>query len=136
MADDYFEFIDHTADWAMRILGRDLNHLLINAARGMNQLVAPQEKIPGDQEREVELFAIDREGLLVEWLSELVFIAETEGILFHNFELYQTTSTWLKGKLSGGRTADIQREIKAVTYHDLSILETDDGLEAVVVFDV
>jgi len=38
--------------------------------------------------------------------------------------------------LSRGRTADIQREIKAVTYHDLSILETDDGLEAVVVFDV
>jgi SHS2 domain-containing protein len=132
-----FEEVEHTADWALRIRGRDLNELLVNAARGMSSLlVAEPANIPITLEEGFEIEGYDAECLLVNWLSELAYWAETEGIVFHEFNLQQVTPTHLQAVVRGGQVADLQKHIKAVTYHDLEIVETDDGLETTVVFDV
>jgi SHS2 domain-containing protein len=55
---DAFEEIEHTADWALRIRGRDLRELLINAARGMSRLLlADASALPTDVKRHIELDA-------------------------------------------------------------------------------
>ena len=132
-----FEEIEHTADWALRIRGRNLSELLINAARGMSSLLVSElADISVTQEERVEVEAYDAESLLVNWLSELAYWAEAEGIVFCEFNLQQVTPTHLRAVVRGGHVADLQKHIKAVTYHDLEIVETDDGLEATVVFDV
>lgn len=132
-----FEEIEHTADWALRVRGRDLAELLLNAARGMVSLVvADPAAIPTNVKRQVELASIDPESLLVDWLSELVFWAETEGVIFHQFDLQAVTSTSLQATVHGGQAPDLKKHIKAVTYHNLEIVETEYGLEVTVVFDV
>ena len=132
-----FEEIEHTADWALRIRGRNLSELLINAARGMSSLLVSElADISVTQEERVEVEAYDAESLLVNWLSELAYWAEAEGIVFCEFNLQQVTPTHLQAVVRGGHVADLQKHIKAVTYHDLEIVETDDGLEVTVVFDV
>lgn len=132
-----FEFVEHTADWAIRLRGRDLTELLANAAHGMNSLLLSDARaIPGDQERQIELEAFDAESLLVEWLTELAYWAESELLLFREFILSEVSDTHLKATLKGGNVVDLEKHVKAVTYHNLSITQTDHGLEATVVFDV
>ncbi len=132
-----FEEVEHTADWALRVRGRDLRELLVNAARGMSCLLVPDlEAIPTDMERRFELDALDAEGLLVEWLSELAYWAETEALVFREFEILRVAPDHLEAAVRGGYASNLQKHIKAVTYHNLEIIQSEDGLEATVVFDV
>ena len=132
-----FEEVDHTADWALRIYGRDLSELLVNAARGLNRLLTASGKAePPLVERQLDVEGGDAEDLLVNWLSELVYLVETESIIFTEFELTTIDPGHLSAIVRGRYLAELKKQIKAVTYHNLQILETDGGLEATVVFDV
>jgi len=132
-----FKEIEHTADRALKIYGSDLPELLCNAADGMNSLLAPQcDASTGQQIKPVALEAIDAESLLVEWLSELAYWAESELLVFHRFDLHSVSPTHVKATVYGRRASKLERHIKAVTYHNLAIVQTDEGLTATVVFDV
>jgi SHS2 domain-containing protein len=132
-----FEEVEHTADWALRIRGRDLGELLVNAARGMSSLlVSESASMPARIEERFDIEADDAEGLLVNWLSELAYWSEVEGIVFCKFELDEVTPTYLRARGRGDYAPRLKKHIKAVTYHNLEIVKTDDGLEATVVFDV
>ncbi len=132
-----FEEVDHTADNALKIVGSNLAELLINAARGMNSLMTiGSEGDAPSEEKNVELEAVDSESLLVEWLSELAFWAETDSLVFDDFELRRVSPTRLTATIRGRRVDRIEKHIKAVTYHNLKIVPTAEGLTAVVVFDV
>jgi SHS2 domain-containing protein len=86
--------------------------------------------------KSVALEAMDAEGLLVEWLSELAFWAETEMLVFFRFDLHQVSPTRLTATIYGSKADQLEKHIKAVTYHNLKIVQTAAGLSAVVVFDV
>ena len=132
-----FEEIEHTADWALRVRGANLSELLSHAARGMSSLlVADLAAIPADVRRQVELDALDAESLLVEWLGELAYWAESELLIFREYDLSEVSPTHLRATLRGGRVPGLQKHIKAVTYHNLKIVATEDGLETAIVFDV
>jgi SHS2 domain-containing protein len=132
-----FEEIDHTGDRALRIYGNDLEELLLNAARGLNTiLVSNQITGPGHQEKFIELEALDMEGLLVDWLSELAYWAEIEMLIFHEFDIQSVSPKHINAKLCGTPVKQLTKHIKAVTYHNLEIVRSSTGLTATVVFDV
>jgi len=132
-----FEIVDHTADWAIRVYGFDLAHLFQNAARGMaTLLVEDLDTVPTNVERQLTLDSIDAETLLVDWLGEMAFWAESEQLVFIQYELSQVSATHLKANVIGGRVPALLKHIKAVTYHELNIVEIETGLTATVVFDV
>jgi SHS2 domain-containing protein len=132
-----FEEIEHTADRALRIYGANLEELLLNAARGMLSLMVTKH-IPCSeyQEKLVELEAMDTESLLVDWLSELAYWAEIEMLVFHEFKIESVSPTHLRARIYGSRVTQLEKHIKAVTYHNLEIVQTEKGLTATVVFDV
>jgi SHS2 domain-containing protein len=137
MSMDRFEIVDHTADWAIRVVGHDLGQLLVHAAQGMNSLLVTDLAAVGDDEiRQLELEAYDAESLLVDWLSELAYWAEESRLIFHHIELSDVSATHLQATLNGGRASRLEKHIKAVTYHNLAITKTEQGLEVTVVFDV
>jgi len=138
-----FEEIEHTADWALKVRGHDLSDLLINAAQGMNHLLVEDPTlIPLEREVRFDLEACDAEALLVGWLNDLAYWAEMEQVIFIEFDLQEVTPTHLQGRLRfqavgrGGHAPQLQKHIKAVTYHNLAIIETENGLEVTIVFDV
>ena len=132
-----FEIVDHTADWAIRVTAPDLAALFIYAAQGMNSLlVTPGEVVPLNMQREVVLDAYDAESLLVDWLGELVYWAEMEQVIMHEFDLQLVSPTTLRAIVRGGRASALEKHIKAVTYHNLAIADTPDGLQVTLVFDV
>jgi SHS2 domain-containing protein len=131
------EIIEHTADWALRVRGRDQAELFHHAARGMASLLAgEQPAFKSLEAREISLNSYDTEGLLVEWLGELAYWAERDGFIFQEIELVDWTPTSITGTVRGGLITELQKHIKAVTYHNLAIREIDGGLEVTVVFDV
>jgi len=132
-----FEEVEHTADRALRIFGINLRELMISAARGMTQLmVGNASKISTEIEKSIELQAVDAESLLVEWLSELAYWAETEMLIFKKFRITDVSATRLQATVSGGKATELEKHIKAVTYHNLEIIQTPKGLEVTIVFDV
>jgi SHS2 domain-containing protein len=132
-----FEVIEHTADWALRVFGENLNELFVNAAQGMNSLLVERpQAVLSNKTKKLELEAFDRETLLVDWLSELAYWAENKLLIFPHIELDIKSGTHLKAVISGDRVDKLQKHIKAVTYHDLEILETDQGFTVSIVFDV
>jgi SHS2 domain-containing protein len=132
-----FEELEHTADRALRIYGSSLGDLFLNAAHGLNSLmVTTPVSGSGHQEKFVALEAMDTESLLVDWLSELAYWAEIEMLVFHEFKIESVSSTHIRARLYGTREKQLKKHIKAVTYHNLDIVETDEGMTATVVFDV
>lgn len=132
-----FEEIEHTADRALRIYGRNFEELLLNAACGLNSIMGV-DQITGEtlHAKSFSLDAEDAEGLLVEWLSELAYWAESEMLVFSKFELQTVSRNQVKATAAGRRVTRLERHIKAVTYHNLEIVESETGLVATVVFDV
>jgi SHS2 domain-containing protein len=58
------------------------------------------------------------------------------GIVFVEFDVQDATPTRLQATVRGGLAPHLHKHIKAVTYHNLAVVKTEEGLEATVVFDV
>jgi SHS2 domain-containing protein len=130
------EEIEHTADWAIRVRGRDMRELFVNAARGMFGLLADLEGIEPHIERHIGLQEYDAETLLVSWLSELLWLNEERDLVFVQYDIKTLTLNHLEARVQGDRVPNPSKPIKAVTFHDLEIMETDGAFEVTLVFDV
>jgi SHS2 domain-containing protein len=130
-----FEELSHTADWAMRVWARSLPELFAEAARGMNALSGIKSTYGPRVSRTFEAEAQDGENLLVAFLSELVWAVEQEYLVFDSFDVVLKGSK-LKVIMSGAPILSINKSIKAVTYHNLQITETETGFQVEIVFDV
>ena len=132
---DRFTELDHTADWALKVWAPDLPTLFITAAKGMYALsdvvLVHNERV----EVEFKLNSQDDEGLLVDFLSELIYFAEKNNIAFHEFSL-RISDSELKAILEGSPILSRKKEIKAVTYHNLEITKSSEKLEVTIVLDV
>ncbi len=125
----------HTADWELEVWAPDLPTLFEQAARGMYALAGVRLRPGLRQERELELSAIDHESLLVAFLEELLYLESLEGLAFDTFEI-EIEEKRLRVRLLGVPLASLDKEIKAVTYHNLHIRNSQHGYEVRIVFDV
>jgi riboflavin kinase/FMN adenylyltransferase len=131
-----YEEVDHTADRAIRVWGKGLPDLFIGAARGMYHLMADLDGLVATDWREILLDASDQGALLVEWLNELLYLTEMEGLLFVDFQIESLTETSLIARVGGVPAEPTEAQIKAATFHDLVIVQEGTGWSSVVTFDV
>jgi SHS2 domain-containing protein len=113
----------------------DLPALIEESARGMYELMGVEVSEESRCHRQVEIGADDREQLLVSFLEELLFIADSEDLAFDGY-LLNVVETNVLARLEGGFIVTRSKEIKAVTYHYLEIEETKRGLGTRIIFDV
>src|SRR4030042_4440642 len=93
-----FEFFDHPADVGLIARGATLGEAFVNAARGMFTLMVDLERVAEREERRVEVEADDAEGLLVNWLAELLYISEVDGLVFRRFDIEEASETRLAAR--------------------------------------
>jgi len=132
---DPFEEVEHVADAALKVYGRDWGELLVNAAHGMFSLMADCQDTQASTQHEISLRATDREILLVDWLSELLYLHEMENVVYTSFEIVQASPCALQAIVKGTDRWKPQTAVKAVTFNDLHIKRTPQGYTATVVFD-
>lgn len=127
--------LEHTADWALEVWAPDLASLLAEAARGMYRLMGVVLADGLRVRRRVELAATDRESMLVDFLTELLYLAESEGLAFDVVEI-EAEAERIAASLEGAAMRSHAKDIKAVTYHHLEVRDTARGMETRIVFDV
>ena len=129
----------HTADWELEVWSSGLAGLLEQAALGMLALMGIRLEEGLRQVRTLIVSGIDAESLLVRFLSEVLWLAEHEKLGFDTFEIEikgEDASLILDASMEGAPIISVDKEIKAVTYHNLEVRQTGNGLEAYIVFDV
>ena len=98
-----------------------------NAAFGLIFVIAGNSNIEPLVERTINIPAIDRENLLVRWLTEVLFLYDAEKFLTAAVEFEVLNDTFLKAKILGepfnARKHKLRLDIKAITYHQLKIEE-------------
>lgn len=127
--------IRHTADWALEVWAPDMPGLLTRAAQGMNWLMGVDLAVEGRVERRITLKAADFETLLVAFLNEIIFEMEANSIGFDTFDISLSDFN-LEARLNGAPLQGLNKSIKAVTYHNMQILQTREGFKTTIVFDV
>ena len=137
---DDFRLLDHTADVGLEAHGADLAELFTNAARGMFSIVASLESVQPSRQFPLKLTADNLEDLLVDWLSELLYLFSTQQVLFSQFIITEIDESHLQAT-AVGEPIDLSRhelftEIKAVTYHGLKVAESNQMWTARVFFDI
>ena len=121
-----YEFIDHTADIAIKASGKTLAETFENAAKAMFDIITDKSEIESVGQYGIELEAPDLEQLLVDWLSELLFINTSQNLVFGFFkveldEKKKKLSTKIFGEKYDISKHKVGAEIKAVTYHMLEV---------------
>ncbi|MER3414765.1 MAG: protein archease [Gemmataceae bacterium] len=135
-----YEVFEHTADLGLRIRAATLDELFAEAGRALySVLVSNPESIRPLKQLRVHLQTSDLEYLLLDWLNELLFLFDTQHLVFCQFQVHVEDGS-LEAHL-GGEPVDSQRhrldhEVKAVTYHGLKVRRTTDGWLAEVILDI
>ena len=129
-----YRWIDHTADIGIEVFGAQLADVFVHSAQGMMAIITESSDILPKERREISLQAINLEELIVAWLRELHFIYEIDNILFCRYTIQSVNETQIEA-VAWGEPVDLDRhriltEIKAVTYHELSVKKTDEGFVA------
>ena len=136
-----YEPLEHTAEAGVIARGVTAAEAFANAAEGMYALMLDLDGIEEREERAVALEDESPEHLLVAWLLELLFLTETEELVFRRFAVDELSETRLRGRAWGERF-DPERHrthnvmVKAVTYHLLEIGREDGGYRVQVLFDI
>lgn len=130
-----FQEVEHTADWALEVWAPSLEALLEQAARGMYALARTQLQPEPRVTRTFTLAFDDPETLLVDFLNELLYLEEIEGLGFDTFHLHLENGI-LKAHVEGAPIQHMEKLIKAATFHNLRVEQKPEGWRATVVFDV
>ena len=126
--DSIYEIFDHTADVGIIVRGETLEELFQKAAYAMFDIIIYAERIDPVGRYKINIESPTLEDLLVDWLSELLYVFSVEFVVMNQFEI----KIWEENgeyKLSGVGLGEpynrekhgIKVEIKAVTYHELKI---------------
>ena len=138
MSEDGFEEFEHPADWGLRVRGANHAALFVAAARGMFSLLTDVSPVDATQRFELELEALDTATLLIDWLNELLYLAEDNAIVFKHFTIHELDADHarLRASASGGPPTRLDKTIKAATFSGLCIAHDAHGYSVEIVFDV
>ena len=135
-----YQIIDHTADLGIIVKGPDAKSLFIHAAQAMTDLMVEGDLSDKIATRDVLVKGEDFPDLMVRWLGEILYLFEGENLIVNSIEVKSISAIQLQGTLTlssfDPKRHQVLREIKAVTYHQISANKVDDGWEAKVIFDI
>ncbi len=132
-----YKFIDHTADVAFEVYGKNLRELFENATMAIYDAFVNVERLEEDKHVEIEVEADGVDYLLFKWLYELLYLFVTV-FLGGKSGSINVSENQDNGKIIGGKlTAEIIKvEPKAITLHNFKVEKRDGDWYAFVVIDI
>lgn len=132
-----YEILPHTADLKIRAFGQTREEVFLKMLFGMEESLQPEIKNKEKFKREISISSPDLSALLVDFLSEVLYLTQVNREVYNDIKFSKFTDTQLQAELSGQKVKRFGKDIKAVTYHDLDIHQQEDGTwQATVLFDL
>ena len=135
-----YELLDHTADLSIRVTAGTVEGLFEDAGLALFDLLTDLSRVRPAVRYNLSLRAENLDGLLVQWLRELLYRFFGEKTAFCRLEVTHLAQDSLSAVCWGERMDPLRHtfrtEIKAVTYHGLRVTKTEEGWTADVIFDI
>lgn len=135
-----FELYDHTADLGIRVRAESLEQLFAEAAQALlATIVLNDDEVAPVISKSITIQADELDLTLLDWLSELLFLFETERLVFSQFDV-SLDGTNLHATCFGQHVDEsvhqLHHEVKAITYHQLKVVRADDHWLAELIVDI
>lgn len=137
-----FEFLDiTTADIAFAAYGQSLNEVFANAALATFEVMVNTKDVKPKREKKIEVRGHDLKSLMFNWLNELIFLSGSENMIFSKFKVKIDKATLTLNAVCAGEEMkpdkhELRTEIKAATYHLMTIKKVDKVWKAQVILDI
>jgi len=135
-----FRLLEHTADIGIEAWGPTQSNLFEQAALGLRHLLVGTSQVTHNQQHQVHLDAEDAGELLVAWLNEIIFLFETQNLIPGEFRVERTNENELRAVIHAEPYTPerhvVEHQVKAATYHQLSLEQGSDGWHARIYLDL
>lgn len=126
-----YQLLEHTSDVGILARAPTREEALIEASKGLVSILANPADFRPVEERYFKAQGSDEAALVVNWLNEILFFFDTEGMIFVEFSIDSWTGAEIVGQARGERF-DVDRHefrtaVKAATYHQFESHSTADG---------
>ena len=131
------ELRQHTSEIELHIRAGSLGDLLAEAGRALGEVqVTSADCVLGGPVRPIRVLSSDRAALLVDWLNELIFLADIDRWVAMDFSIDLATDIEVRARASGVTLEWAPSRVKAATFHGLRVEDVPSGLEADLILDV
>ena len=133
------EVLEHTADVGVRATAATVTDLFVEATLGLLEITGTRAPGSGTETVEIEIEAApDLGALLVDWLGEVLYLQDARDQMISEIELDSVDASGLKGRVTvSARTGSIEgTPVKAITFHQLVVEQSDGVWNAQVFFDI
>ena len=131
------EFLEHTSELELRVCAPTLAALIEEAGRAVGEVLRARPiETESATTRLFEVDSSDREALLVDWLNEILFVAEAYRWVPTTFHVAECSDTMVRARGEGVTLPEAPALIKAATHHGLQVRNSDDGFQAQVILDI
>ena len=133
-----FKLIEHTADIGLIAYGQDLAEAFSNAAYGLFSIITDLRRVRKVESRIVELQERSPEDLLFSWLNHLIYLFDTEQMLFKSWDVQEFDGLKIKSVCFGEKADplrhDLKLGVKAATYYMVKVDPEKNQVQ--VIFDI
>lgn len=134
-----FRILPHTADMRLEVFGKSYGELLENAIAGLANVLCPEAEKKKKLGRGFEKISVqgpDKSTLLVNLLNEALTLSIINKKVYPRLKILKLSPRDVEAHLFGVKVDHFDKDLKAVSYHDAEIKETNKGLKATLVIDI
>jgi protein archease len=135
-----FEILEHTADIGFRAQAPTLPELFESAAEALVSVAMEINRVTSHQTYALQASGDSNESLLVNWLSEVLYLLDGEHLALGRFQVTQLAPGRVQAIAFGERRDPARHPakmvVKGVTYHQLKIEQTPHGWSCEVYLDI
>ncbi len=138
-----YHYLEHTADVLFEAYGKDLNELFRNTGLATEEVMVELKTLTSKSEHKITLEEKTVDDLLYHFLEELIFLKDTELLLFKEFEMNITEKknsfklyALCKGEKINRSKHKLGRDVKAVTLHEFEVKKENSHWKAKVLLDI
>lgn len=135
-----YRILSRSSDLLIKVFGRAQAELFANSAFALFDLITDIEKVEVRERLPLEVEGVNRDDLMVNWMRELLYLYQVSGYLLKEFQVEEAREDYVRGVVCGEKfdpdRHDIQRDIRAVAYHQSRMDKTGDQWTAQVIFEL
>jgi len=135
-----YRILEHPADVGIESWGLTFPEALSMAVSGMVSVLIDPATVDPVEQRIIEVSADDNEVLVVRVLSEILFLFDGARFAPKSLHVQSYSEMSVRGFVSGEPLQPMKHEIrldvKAVTYHQLSVTHLPEGITIKVYLDI